>query len=247
MRIAAPVSALLFAAALSAQTLVSPALADMSPTPGTIDVQGIGEVVAKPDMAYITSGVVAQAATARDALDANTEAMNKLIDVLVNAGIEERDIQTSNFSVQPQYVYSDERDENGYTKAPRITGYQVSNSLSVRVRDLENLGAVLDEAVSVGANTIENVTFGVDETGDLYAEARKRAVADAIAKANLYAVSAGVAVGRLLSISEQQNFEPKYGGAPMRAMTEAVDSSVPVQGGELTFSITANMRWEIAQ
>src|SRR5690606_34926876 len=101
--------------------------------------------------AIVNSGVTTQGATAREALDANTAAMTQLIETLKAAGIEARDIQTSNFSVQPNYVYSDARDANGYSLPPKIDGYTVSNSVTVRVRNLPALGAVLDQSVSVGA------------------------------------------------------------------------------------------------
>ena len=99
-----------------------PALAHDVPKPGTIAVEGRGEVSASPDTAYINSGVTTQGATAREALDANTAAMSELIETLKAAGIEPRDIQTSGFSVNPNYVYTDARDENGYTLPPRING-----------------------------------------------------------------------------------------------------------------------------
>ena len=103
---------------------------------GTIAIEGRGEVRAAPDMATINSGVTTQGATAREALDANTAAMSELIAALKQSGIEARDIQTSGFSVNPNYVYSDARDDLGYTMPPKINGYQVSNSVTVVVLSL---------------------------------------------------------------------------------------------------------------
>src|SRR5690606_21510231 len=139
--------------------------------------EGRGEVVAAPDTALINSGVTTQGATAREALDANTAAMAELIGTLKEAGIEARDIQTSGFSVTPNSVYSDARDANGYTLPPKIVGYQVFNSVSVRVRDLPSLGTVLDRAVTVGANTINGGAFSVADPSRLYDEARRQAFA----------------------------------------------------------------------
>lgn len=213
--------------------------------PGVMDLRGHGEVMAVPDTAYINSGVVTEAETARDALTANTEAMTQLIDVLKQAGIDDRDIQTSNFTVQPQYVYPDERDSDGYTRPPKISGYRVSNAVTVRIRQLDSLGAVLDQAVSVGANTVNSVSFAVGDPDSLYDDARKRAVADAIAKAELYAEAAGVTLGRIRSISENGPVPlPKAMDAQVMRM-EAVPAAVPVQAGEISYSVDVAIRWEL--
>lgn len=213
---------------------------------GTISIDGRGEVAAAPDMAMISSGVTTQGVTAREALDANTAAMTDLIATLKEFGIEARDIQTSGFSVNPNYVYSDARDANGYSLPPKIIGYQVSNSVTVAVRDLETLGEILDKSVTVGANTINGVTFSVADPADLYNEARKAAFADARAKAELYAGAAGGALEEIISISETKGFnEPQP--YPMYARSEMADAAkVPVEGGELSFAINVSVQWELA-
>jgi uncharacterized protein YggE len=212
---------------------------------GTIAIEGRGEVRAAPDMATINSGVTSQGATAREALDANTAAMSELIAALKQAGIEARDIQTSGFSVNPNYVYSDERDANGYSLPPRINGYQVSNSVTVVVRDLDDLGAILDQSVTVGANTVNGVSFSVADPSELLDEARKAAFANARDKAELYAGVAGATLGDLQSISEQQSFDspqpyPMYARAEMSAA-----APVPVEAGEMSFAITVNVSWDL--
>lgn len=222
----------------------APALAD-EPR-GTISVEGRGEVLAAPDTAFITSGVTTQGATAREALDANTAAMSELIETLKAAGIEGKDIQTSGFSVSPNYVYSDARDEHGYTLPPKIAGYQVSNSVSVRVRDLPSLGAVLDRAVTVGANTISGVSFSVADPSGLYNDARKQAFADARAKAELYAAAAGVGLEDIRTISETQGYQPPQPYL-MGAMAREAAAPVPVEAGELTFSINVSVTWELGE
>lgn len=212
---------------------------------GTITIEGRGEVMAAPDMAMITSGVTTQGATAREALDANTAAMAELIAELKAAGIEARDIQTSGFSVNPNYVYTDERDANGYTLPPKINGYQVANTVNVTVRDLEALGSILDKSVTVGANTVNGVTFAVADPSELYNKARRAAFADAREKAELYAEVAGTDLGELESISETQGFNPPQ-PYPMYARAEmAADAAVPVEAGELTFAINVNVQWEL--
>lgn len=222
-------------------TLSFPALA------GTMQITGHGEVVAAPDTAYVSSGVTSQGATAKDALDANSADMAALIAALKGAGIEAKDIQTSGFSVNPNYVYTDARDANGYTLPPKINGYIVTNGVTVRVRDLTILGTVLDQAVTVGANTINGVTFAVADPSELYDEARRQAFADAKHKADLYAAAASLELGAIELISEQVGYVQPPQPYTMRA--EAVgapsDKAVPIEAGQLTFTIDMNVNWTI--
>jgi len=236
MRLSTALVPLMFATALAA----TPALAA-----GSMQITGHGEVVAAPDTAFITSGVTSQGETAKEALDANNEAMAALIETLKAAGIESADIQTSGFSVSPNYVYTDARDQNGYQLPPKIVGYTVSNGVTVHVRALESLGAVLDQAVTVGANTINGVTFAVEDPSELYNEARKLAFADALAKAELYADAAGTELGALALISEQIGYAPPQ---PYMVKAEAASFDrgiVPVEAGSLTFSIDVNVNWDL--
>ncbi|WP_417309969.1 SIMPL domain-containing protein [Devosia sp.] len=235
-----PITALIPFALMAGLSL--PAFADE----GVISVTGTGEISAAPDTAYINSGVTTQGATAREALDANSAAMEQLIATLKEAGIAERDIQTSNFSVNPNYVYSDARDADGYNQPPKINGYQVSNTVTVRIRDLDSLGAVLDQQVSVGANQINGISFAVDETTPLYDEARQMAFADARRKAGIYADVAGESLGDVVSITENQGYSAPQ-PMQMRATTMAYDESakVPVAGGELNFAVNVQVTWDI--
>jgi uncharacterized protein YggE len=229
----------------AAAFLFSTMLASAALAQGTISIDGQGQVSGAPDTAYVTSGVTSQGATAREALDANTAAMAELIETLKAAGIEARDIQTSGFSVSPNYVYTDARDANGYTLPPKINGYMVYNTVNVRVRQLATLGDVLDQAVTVGANTINGVSFSVADPSKLYDEARRQAFADARAKARLYADAAGLELEGIKQISETQNY-----GQPqpylMREAAMAADSApVPIEAGELTFSINVSVTWDL--
>ncbi|MGJ8529046.1 SIMPL domain-containing protein [Maritalea sp.] len=212
----------------------------------TINISATGNVTAAPDMAIVTSGVVTEGETARDALSANNEAMSALIEVLKGAGIEAKHIQTSNFSVQPNYVHSDKRDQNGYTLAPKINGYRVSNMVTVGVLELDNLGDVLDKAVTVGANSVNGVSFAVAEPAKLLDEARKNAIMEALKNAKIYADAADLNLDRILSISENSGHTPQpY--ANMARMEMAMSDSVPVQAGELDYSITVNVTWQISE
>jgi len=223
-----------------------PAFAQDNAQAATMNISATGAATAAPDMATVTSGVVTEGKTAREALSANNEAMNALFGVLEAAGIEPRHIQTSGFSVQPNYVHSDMRDDNGYVLPPKIDGYRVSNMVSVHVVDLSNLGVVLDQAVTVGANSINGVQFSVSDPSKLLDEARRQAMAEAIKNANTYAEAANVKLSRITNISENNN----YGGQqykPMARMEMAMSDSVPVQAGEIDYSITVNVTWEITE
>lgn len=222
---------------------------EVAPVP-TLAISGHGEAFASPDQAVVTSGVVTSAPTARDALAANTRDMASLVELIRSYGVEERDIQTSGFSVSPEYVYSNEPNSNGYQKPPKIVSYRVSNNVTVRVRNLEDLGAILDGMVAEGANAIDGVQFSVGETGKLLDEARRDAFADAKRKAEIYAASAGIELGRILTMSESGGYQPPQ--PYMMKETMAMDAMagaapVPVQAGELTFSIDVNVQWELLQ
>lgn len=229
---------LLLATALSA----APAFAQDS---GTISISGIGEVSGAPDTAFINSGVTTQGATAKEALDANTKAMADLLETLKAAGIEARDIQTSGFSVNPNYVYSDARDANGYQLPPKINGYQVFNTVNVRVRDLDILGSVLDKSVSVGANTVNGISFTLADPSKLYDEARKLAFADARNKAELYAEIAGEELGGIRNITESQGFVQPPQPYMMKAMAEDSAGAVPIATGELSYQINVQVTWDL--
>lgn len=219
--------------------------ADASPREAVISVAGEGRATTTPDMAVLGLSVVKQAKTAREALDENNKAMGDVLAALKKAGIAERDLQTSGFSVQPQFNYPQGTD--GQPKPPELIGYQVSNSLSVRVRDLSKLGAVIDEAVTLGVNQGGDIQFTNDKPEAAMEEARKNAVADAIKKAKTLAEAAGVKVGRVIEINESSPRPqpvPVYRAAMMK---EGADSSVPIQGGETSYNISVNVTFAIAQ
>ena len=235
-------------AIIVALAIATPVLAQTSPSfasgqPGIISISGEGEINAAPDMAFINSGVVTTAKTAREALTQNTVAMANLVLLLTNSGIDERDIQTSNFSVSPQYSYN----STSNNSPPKIVGYRVSNSLSVAVRDLNILGDIIDRAVSVGANSINSVSFALDDPSSLLAEARNKAMANAIGKAQLYAAAANVELGRIRLISENAGFMPQPQAEYDMVRMAAKASPVPMQAGELTYRATVSVQWELEQ
>lgn len=191
------------------------------PRTSTVTVAGTGTVSAAPDMAEITTGVVTQAPTAAQALAANSQAMERLLQALGALGVAARDIQTTNISVSPL------RRQGRDGQPPEITGYEVTNQ-RVKVRDLSRLGRVLDQQVGQGANLVYGIQFGRQEPAPLLDEARKRAMADARRKAELYAVAAALKVGRVVAVQEAGAVSPRSEMAPRMAMSAAV----PVAPGE---------------
>lgn len=188
----------------------------------TVTVAGTGTVSAAPDMAEITTGVVTQAPTAAQALAANSQAMERLLQALGTLGVAARDIQTTNISVSPL------RRQGRDGQPPQITGYEVTNQVRVKVRDLSSLGRVLDQQVGQGANLVYGIQFGRQEPAPLLDEARKRAMADARRKAELYGAAAALKVGRVVAVQEAGVVSPRPEVAP-RAMMSA---AVPVAPGE---------------
>ena len=180
----------------------------------TISVSGEGEALGKPDQAHLSAGVVTQAPTAAAALSANTAAMNRVFGALKLLGIPDNKIQTSNFSVQPQYPPF--RPDAAEPRA--ITGYQVSNQVTVIVDDLAKLGGALDALVRSGANQVGGVSFAIADPKPLAERARAAAVADAMAKARTLASAAGVTLGPLLSIQEGGGVRPGPVFAAARAL-----------------------------
>jgi len=227
----------LAATALAVLLSVSPALADEVRMTRTISLSGHGEVQSVPDVATVTSGVTSEAATASEALAANTQAMNAVFTALKEAGIAEKDIQTSNFMVQPRYNYPE-------NKAPELAGYVVTNNVTVTARKIGELGGLLDKLVQAGSNQINGIAFSVSEPDAALDEARKRAVEDATRKAKVYAGSAGVTLGPVVMISESGGYQPPMPMGRVKAMM-ADSAPVPVAAGEQTLAVDVNITWEI--
>lgn len=229
---------------LIATLITVPAAAqELSPRRPTISLTGEGTISAAPDRATINSAVVTEGKTAREALDANTSAMGKVINSYRETGLEDRDIATSGFTIQPHYVYPDRK--NASQEAPRITGYEVRNTVSVRVRDLSKLGDILDKAVTSGANQFNGLSFEVSDADQRLDEARKAAFADAKRKAQIYAESAGVSLGRITQIAENTANRPM----PMMMRADFAEAKaaapVPIAPGERELQVTVNVTFEL--
>jgi uncharacterized protein len=203
----------------------------------TITVSASGTAEAEPDRARITSGVSTEAETARDALAKNSDTMSAIITGLKAKGIEPKDIQTASFNVEPVMDYSKEG------QAPKLRGYRVSNQVVVLVRKLDELGEVLDNVVSAGANQIQGLAFEVSKEDTLKDDARKEAVANAFRRAKLLAAAAGAEVGNVLQISEETASSGPVMYAPRLA--KAAASSVPIETGTSTLEARVTITWAL--
>ncbi len=191
----------------------------------TITVTGEGQAEAAPDMALITLGVVSAGATAREATRANSRAMADILAEIAGAGVAERDVQTAGFNVYPRW-------ENRPNEAARIAGFIAENRVTVRARDLDNLGALLDAVTSEGANRFEGLSFALQNPEAAEDAAHADAVADARRKAALYAEAAGLTLGPIQTITEGGGAAPvPIARAEMALSREA---GVPVAPGELS-------------
>lgn len=222
-----------FAAIAAAMLFAAPAPAQTAP-PAAISVTGEASVSVPPDLALVDGGVTSEARTAREASDANNAAMGKVLQALKGAGIDEKDVQTSRLSLQPQSAPN-------RTGPSAIIGYRASNRVTVRVRDVGKVAGVIDTLVGAGANEIGGINFMVSQASRLLDEARDKAVADARRKAEIYAKAAGVTLGAPLSISEEGNAPPM----PYRRMSAGMVAAAPVAQGEETLSVTVSVSWAI--
>jgi len=220
----------------SAQAVVAP----VQPIAGTrIEISATGEVTRVPDVAIISAGVVTRAQTASAAIQQNAQRMERVLAALKKAGVAERDIQTSQISLNPEYRYED-------NQAPRLTGYSASNQVSIRFRDIGDSGEILDALVAQGANQINGPNLTIDEPEAALDEARVKALANGRARADLYARALGKRVVRLLSVSETG------GSYPVPPMPYAVQSvaagraaDTKIVPGEQELQVTLNMIFEL--
>jgi hypothetical protein len=206
--------------------------------PPAITVTGSGTASARPDRAEVTAGVVTQSATAAQALTQNSATMEKVRKAVQALGIADADVQTTDISVTPQRR-PQQRPE---APPPEIVGYEVQNQIRVKVKDLATLGRLLDELVNQGANAVGRVRFSVADPAAVLDEARRKAVADARRKADLYAAATGVGVGRVLSIQEASAGFPQFAEA---RFSVAATSAVPVAPGEQEFQASVTVSYAI--
>jgi len=213
--------------------------AQATPIARSITVTGTGEVYVTPDVAYIDIGVQNTAATVTDALKQNTAQAQAIHAALTALSVDDKDIQTSNFSVNPQQQYA----PDGTLKS---TDYSAINTVTVTVRNLSNLGQILDAVVNSGANTINSISFDLLNKDDANAQARQQAVDDAHSQADALAKAAGVQLGDVQTISVYtiNPVVPSYEGKGGAVMSTA-NSAVPIATGQMLISVQVNIVYAI--
>ncbi|CDZ25392.1 SIMPL domain-containing protein [Neorhizobium galegae] len=249
MRVALSSSRLVLAAAFAGAAAVSSAgqvlAQDIRPREPVINVLGEGQASVPPDMAVVTLSVVRNGQTAEAALSASSAAMREVLAAVKSDGIADRDVQTSNFSIYPQYRHPEPK--GGVIDPPQVIGYEVSNTLTLKVRDLQKLGGLIDRSVKLGVNQGGQITFTNDKPDDVMTEARKKAVAEALAKARTLTEAAGVKLGRILEISENSMRPAPQQMMRMAMAKDMAAEAVPVAGGENTYTVTVNVTFALEQ
>jgi uncharacterized protein len=199
----------------------------------------VGEASAPPDYARIRGGVTTTAKTVKEATDANSKLMAAVTGALLDSGVAQNDVQTSEFSIEPVYTSKTPSDES------KLSGYRVSNQVNVKIRQLAKIGEVLDCLATAGATDIGNVQFLLSDPSKVLDQAREAAIADARHKAELYARASGLNLGRVVWITESTEFAPPFAGDGR--MKSATIQAVPIQTGENTFHASITVGFDIAQ
>ena len=239
---------LLLATALATSLMMTSACAQNAvaggyaiPADGTLlSISSQAESKRVPDVATMSTGVVTQAADANTAMRQNAVQMAKVVAAIKAAGVAERDIQTSGINLSPQYRYAE-------NQPPTITGYQASNTVNMKVRDIGELGKVLDSLVAQGANQINGPSFEVDKPDEAYDEARLAALKKAESRAKTYADAMGMRVRRIVSISEGGGFQPPMPIMRMQAMDAAQSKETSVSPGETTLGASLDVVFELGK
>jgi uncharacterized protein YggE len=204
-----------------------------------LDIDATGEATRVPDVAVITAGVVTRSANAGAALQDAAGRMDRMIAALKRAGIADRDIQTSNVNLNPEYRYPD-------NQPPQLTGYTASSQLTIRFRDIRNSGKILDALVAQGANQISGPNLVIDKPEAALDEARTKAIATGRARADLYARALGLRVVKVVAISESGgNYAPPPPPPPMPMMARAEAAQTKIEPGEQRLQVTVAMTFEL--
>jgi uncharacterized protein YggE len=235
----------IFMAALLAASMLAPAAPAAAqtaePQPRRIVVLGEGEASVKPDIAILSLAVMREAPSAGEALGLNSKAMSDVIAALKAAGVAERDLQTAGVQINPRYDYVNKPDG---TQVAKLAAYQVTNTVTVRVRDLAKTGEIIDKAVSLGVNQGGGVTFTNDDPKATLTEARKNAVADAIDKAKTLTEAAGVKLGQVMEITDVSYAQPPL-PIQAKAFDGAAAEATPVEAGENVYKVQVNVTFAL--
>lgn len=204
----------------------------------TLSINASAIVAAEPDVAYLTGGVVSEALTANEALRKNATNMAGVYAALEKAGLERKNIQTSNFSLQPKYTYPE--------NAERIlSGYTVSNQVTAKVTRLDDVGDLIDAMVAQGGNSFDGVRFDLLDSSEIMNEARRKAMTEAIERAKLYAQVSGYEVARIVTISESGGFTSQPRPQMVARMSAMESAPTQISGGELSYSSDVSVVFEL--
>lgn len=207
----------------------------------TISVSGIAKLSVKPDIARVNIGVLSTGSNVAATQKQNTDKMNAITNAIKGFGVKDDDIQTSNYNIYPQYDWTDGRQV--------LRGYQVSQQLSIKVRDLEKIGDILTKSGELGSNQVGGVSFEVDDTTAIQKQARDKAIADAKEKAEVLARSLGMQLGKVVSFSEDYGSNPvpmMYNSYNKVMADEAAGAASPeIQSGSLDVSKSVTITFEI--
>ena len=206
----------------------------------TITLTGKGTVDHAPDIANISVGVNVEAETATLAMSQQAERMNGVFTAVKAAGVADRDMQTSNLSLNPVYDYPP-------NQKPRLRGYNASNQITIKVRDLKNLGKTLDAVVKSGGNTSNGISFDIDKPEQFQDEARISAIQDAAKKAELYAKAVGYKVKRIVTVSENDYTPRPPMPVMMRMQVNQAADATPVAAGEVSLEQTVSVTFELSK
>ncbi len=235
------ISAVLLAAVALSACGATTVVSNPAPTQRSLSVTGTGLVYLTPDVAYINIGVHTEKPTATDAVSANNDQTQQVVNALENSGVDAKDIRTTNFSIYPNTPYDSQ------TGKPGTTTYVVDNTVYVTVRQLDKLGDLLDATVQAGANNVNSIQFDVFDKSSAIQQARDQAVKDAQTQAQGLASASGVTLGNVQTISFTNNIpQPvtdvygKGGGG-----LSAAPASVPINTGQLTLTVTVDMTYEL--
>lgn len=205
---------------------------------GRVIVIGEGSIGVAPDYARIRSGVTITANTVKEASDANSKLMTAVTAALLDSGIAQKDIQTSQFSIQPVYA------SQTSTAEPKLSGYRVSNQVDVTIHQISKVGEILDRLVTAGATDVGNVEFLLSDPSKALDQAREAAVADARRKAELYARASGLSLGRVAWITEDSEFEPPF-ALSERQRSAAKMATAPIEAGENVLQARVTVGFDI--
>lgn len=230
-----------FVSVMTARTL------ETATTTNTVSFSGEGKITAKPDIALVDLSIVTDAKTSKAAQDDNSKKSTKLIDFLKSQGIDAKDIKTTAYNIQPQYSYP-VYPYDKTTERPQIIGYQVNQTIEVKIRNLEKVDAVLDGVVNTGVNQVYGLRFSIEDPEKLKEEAREKAINDAKEKADALESQLGIRLGRIINFSESGNgyVPPYYYDKVMNLEGRGGGGDVPsVQVGENEILVNVSITYQI--